>query len=259
MSPFPHKQTQHEFLYWELSGQVAVRMGHWKAVKPRRRPDWELYDLRTDLEEVNSVAAQHPDVLAKMKAIVAREHEDAREGVFHNRAIHEKDRQAKWGDTRRPLPRLGKVHALPQKGLIPPKGYKLVRASSESRSNGKLARCAFDGEPRTWWHSKFADGVEKHPHELLLDLGGTHTIRGFRLLARQDSGWNGAIKDCEFCVSDRPDRFGAPVVKATLRKVKTAQEVTCPPTRARYVLLRALSEVNGGPWASLSELGVVGE
>jgi len=253
------KQAEHEFLYWELGGQVAVRVGHWKAVKPRRSPKWELYDLRTDVEEAHNMAAQHPSVLAKMVAIAEREHQDAREGVFHDRAIHERDRQAKWGDTRRPVPRLGKVNKLPTKGLIPPKSYKLVRTSSENRANDKRARYAFDGEPRTWWHSKFTGGVDKHPHELVIDLGDARTVRGFRLLARQDSGWNGAIKDCEFCVSDRPDRFGAPVAKAALRKVKTAQDVACPPTRGRYVLLRALSEINGHPWTSLSEFGVLGE
>jgi len=253
------KQPQHEFLYWELSGQTAVRMGHWKAVLPRRSKQWELYDLRTDLEESTNVAAQHPDVLARMKALAQQAHEPAREGVFHDRAIHERDRRAKWGDTRPARPRLGKVNPMPQKGLIPPKGYKLARASSESRSNRKLAKNAFDGDPRTWWHTRFADGLEKHPHELVIDLGANHTVRGLRYLARQDQGWNGAIKDCELYVSSDPKQFGEPVAKATFRKVKTAQDLKCPPTRGRYVLLRALSEINGGPWASAAEVGVIGD
>jgi len=41
--------------------------------------------------------------------------------------------------------------------------------------------------------------------------------------------------------------------------VKTAQEVKCEPVKGRYVMLRALSEVNDGPWASVAEFGVVGE
>ena len=83
-------------------------------------------------------------------------------------------------------------------------------------------------------------------------------IRGFRYLARQDSGWNGAIKDCEFFVSDSPDRFGKPVAKATFEKTRKSQQVNCDPVPGRYALLRALSEVNGGPGASVAELGVVG-
>jgi hypothetical protein len=192
-----------------------------------------------------------------MKAIAEREHEEAREGVFHDRSIHERDRRAKYGG--RPPARLGKVEKMPQKGLIPPKQYKLVRVSSESRANGKLAKNAFDGDPGTWWHTNFEGNVDKHPHELVVDLGADHTIRGFRYLARQDQGWNGAIKDCEFYVSSVANAFDTVAAKATFTKTKKAQDVTCKPVKGRYVLVRVLSEVNGGPWASISELGIIGE
>jgi len=95
-----HKQQQHEFLYWEYGGQQAVRMENWKAIQPRTSRDWELYDLSKDIGEQQDCAAKHPEVLAKMKAFAHRAHEPARQGVFHDRAIHEKDRRAKYGDTR---------------------------------------------------------------------------------------------------------------------------------------------------------------
>jgi len=252
------KQTQHEFLYWEYGGQTAVRMGNWKAVKPRGKGGWELYDLSKDISEANNVAADHPDIVAKMKAIAEREHVPAVEGTFHDRALHERDRRAKYGGKPRVRP-AGKAHKLPTQGLIPRKTYKLVRVSSENRSNMKLAAHAFDGDPLTHWHSQFTPTLEKHPHEIVIDLGAEHTIKGFRYLARQDGGWNGAIKDCEFCVSSDPKAFGEPAVKTSLRKVKTPQEVTCKPVKGRYILLRALSEVSGGPWATIAELGVIGE
>jgi arylsulfatase A-like enzyme len=94
------KQQTHEFLYWEYGGQTAVRMGHWKAVRPGKDKGWELYDLNGDLEEANDVAARHPDVLAGMTAFAEQAHEGARVGVFHDRAIHERDRRAKFGDQR---------------------------------------------------------------------------------------------------------------------------------------------------------------
>ena len=258
------KQPQHEYLYWELSGQTAVRMGDWKAVRPRGRrgrnqpePTWELYDLANDIQEQNDLAEKHPDVLAKMKAFAEKAHEEAREGTFHNRAIHERDRQAKFGFRKKAD--AAPAHALPEDGLIPRKQYKLVRASSESRANGKLAACAFDGDPGTWWHSKFQGTVDEHPHELVIDLGKPHTVRGFRYLARQDGGWNGAIKECEFYVGASPDDFGRPAARATLKKSKATQEVTCDAVTGRYVRLVALSEVNGQPWASVSELGIIGQ
>ena len=94
------KQPQHEYLYWELGGQTAVRTDRWKAIQPRPNRPWELYDLSRDPGEQHNLADEHPDVLGKMKALAAEAHEPAREGVFHDRSIHEKDRRAKWGDTR---------------------------------------------------------------------------------------------------------------------------------------------------------------
>ena len=249
-------QPQHEFLYWELGQQTAVRMDRWKAVQPRKDRDWELYDLAEDPGEQNDLAAQHADVLARMKALAEKAHEPAREGVFHDPAPHERDRRAKWGDTN---PAAAPSQALPQEGLIPIKDWRLVRASSESAFNGKWAKNAFDGDPLTLWHTAWQGGTPAHPHELVIDLGREHTIRGFRYLARQDGSWNGTLKDCEFSVSDSPDRFADPVAKATFSRTRKAQEVTCPSVRGRYVRLRALSEVDGGPWASVAELGVVGE
>jgi len=64
------EQKRHEFLYWEFhegGSQQAVRMGPWKAVRPWGRP-LQLYDLRTDLGEAKDVAAEHPDVVAKIEA-----------------------------------------------------------------------------------------------------------------------------------------------------------------------------------------------
>jgi arylsulfatase A-like enzyme len=73
-------QKKHEFLYWESAdnnqrvAQQAVRLGDWKAVRGKTAKDWELYDLKTDVKESTDVAAQHPDVMQKIHAIIAAEH-----------------------------------------------------------------------------------------------------------------------------------------------------------------------------------------
>jgi arylsulfatase A-like enzyme len=63
-------QQKHEFMYWEFhegpSSQQAVRMGHWKAVRTALSAPIQLYDLRTDLAEAGDVAADHPDVVARI-------------------------------------------------------------------------------------------------------------------------------------------------------------------------------------------------
>jgi len=81
LSGHPERQQRHGFLYFEYpekGGQVAVRLGDWKGVRRNVRTDpgapWELYDLATDTAERRDVAAANPGILARMDAIVKREH-----------------------------------------------------------------------------------------------------------------------------------------------------------------------------------------
>jgi len=254
------EQEKHEFLYWEHRQQVAVRQDNWKAIKPKKNAPWELYDLSVDPSEKNNIAAQHPDRLARMKAFAAQSHVPVRPGTFTDRTRHERDRKAKWGSTRSQAGNSGvKVYRIADDDLIPAAGIKVVRCSSENLANDRRAAYAVDGNPRTVWHSQFSGGLARHPHELVIDLGVICQIRGFRYLARQDSGWNGAFAKTEFCVSNSLDGFGIPIVRATFRKVRKSQVADCKkPIHARYVLVRVLSEVNDNPWASAAEIGVIG-
>lgn len=75
------EQKKPEYLYWEFpgyGGQQAVRRGEWKAVRQNlmrtKRPDQiktELYHLGNDPGETRDVAAEHPEVVAEMEAILA--------------------------------------------------------------------------------------------------------------------------------------------------------------------------------------------
>lgn len=80
----PKAQQHHEYLYFEYpenGGQLAVRMGPWKAVKRahRKYPDspWELFRLDTDPGEKNNIASQNPLILEKVRAIVLQAHRHA--------------------------------------------------------------------------------------------------------------------------------------------------------------------------------------
>ena len=268
------EQATHDFLYWEYGGQLAVRMGDWKGILHRKgrgdwhevlaskTPRWELYDVGRDVSEAHDLAAGHPDVIARLASVAAREFVPAQPGSYTDpaRKRHQRDRRAKWGTAaNRPQPRKpGKVHAIEESGLL--SGLKVLEFSSENAVSGKLAANACDGDPLTVWHSVFSERLAKHPHELLIDFGTEANVTGFRYLARQDQGWNGAFAETEFFLALTRDGFDAePAARATFGKLRKAQAAELEtPVRARYLKVRVLSEVNGGAWASAAELAVVG-
>ncbi len=65
-----------EYLYWEFYERgfsQAVRMGKWKAVKQKKGGErrTELYDMETDIGETNDIAADHPDMVERIEAVMA--------------------------------------------------------------------------------------------------------------------------------------------------------------------------------------------
>lgn len=78
------KQKQHPDIYFEFpekGGQVAIRMGKWKAVKSNMKKNsnaaWEIYDLLSDRNETTDVAEKHPELVIQFEAIMHREHQQA--------------------------------------------------------------------------------------------------------------------------------------------------------------------------------------
>jgi arylsulfatase len=76
------RQRRHEYLYWELasrgySGQQAVRLGDWKAVRRNMHKGntaIALFDLADDIGERHDVAAAHPQVVERMRRIMENAH-----------------------------------------------------------------------------------------------------------------------------------------------------------------------------------------
>jgi arylsulfatase A len=86
-----NKQKKHEFMYWEWHRYnwgkrrnspgglaQAVRMGDWKAVRHSSDVPFELYNLSTDIGENNNVAAEHPDIVARIERLVSTARTDPR-------------------------------------------------------------------------------------------------------------------------------------------------------------------------------------
>jgi len=68
----PDRQKKHEYLYWELGGQQAVRLGDWKAVRLKPDEAIQVFNLTKDIGERIDVAGQNPDVVARVEAIFSR-------------------------------------------------------------------------------------------------------------------------------------------------------------------------------------------
>jgi len=65
-------QQRHEFFYWEYhagnnpTSQAALLEERWKGIRTSQREPLVLYDLVSDPAETRDVAAQHPDIVAKV-------------------------------------------------------------------------------------------------------------------------------------------------------------------------------------------------
>ena len=82
------KQMPERFLYWEFyerGFEQAVQWGQWKAVRHKPGGPLELYKLPDDIGEKNNVAAQNPEVAAKIEDYLKTARTDSPEfPIDHN-------------------------------------------------------------------------------------------------------------------------------------------------------------------------------
>ena len=136
------------------------------------------------------------------------------------------------------------------------KGWRVVRVDSFQRGEGP-GRNAVDGDPSTFWHTRWQGRAPGYPHEIRIDMGKVLKIRGFTYLPRQDAdhGW---IKKFEFYTSLNGKDWGRPAAKGVFPPGKEMKAIYFKkPRKARYLRLVALSEVRGRPWATVAELDVI--
>ena len=90
-------------------------------------------------------------------------------------------------------------------------------------------------------------------------MGETYELESFHYLPRQGDNVNGRIKDYQLYVSDSFSNWGIPVVSGSFPNTANEQIVLFSSLPiGRYLRLVALSEVNGQPFTSLSEINFMG-
>ena len=82
-------------------------------------------------------------------------------------------------------------------------GWTIAYVDSEER-NGEdgSAENAIDGQTANFWHTEWKNVLPGHPHRLILNLGKSQVISGFRYVPRQGQG-GGRIKDFRVYVGDK--------------------------------------------------------
>ncbi|MCX4537709.1 beta-N-acetylglucosaminidase domain-containing protein [Streptomyces sp. NBC_01669] len=129
--------------------------------------------------------------------------------------------------------------------------------SQETVGENAPATNAVDGDPDTFWHTKWSGTSDPMPHEIQLNLGADKSVSCLTYLPRQDNG-NGRIAKYEVYTSKDGTNWGNPVATGTWTNTAEEKKACFTPVSAHYVRLRALSEVNGNPWTTAAEINVVG-
>jgi beta-galactosidase len=81
-------------------------------------------------------------------------------------------------------------------------GWTVGYVDSEERAKEDgTAENAIDGQTANFWHTEWSDKKPGHPHRLILDLGQSREIGGFRYTPRQGQG-GGRIKDYRVLIGD---------------------------------------------------------
>jgi beta-galactosidase len=81
-------------------------------------------------------------------------------------------------------------------------GWTIAYVDSEERTaEDGTAENAIDGQTANYWHTEWKNASPNHPHQLVLDLGQSPAISGFRYVPRQSEG-PGRIKDYQIYVGD---------------------------------------------------------
>lgn len=131
--------------------------------------------------------------------------------------------------------------------------WKLVGVDDDGASS------VLDGDPSTAWHQEV--GEEGMPVDLVIDLGETHTLKGFRYLPDQEKWSRGILVNYRFHVSGngRDWDLVSEGEFSNIRNNPVMQTKTFDPVVARYVKLQALSNTAGDAAAGYAELDVITE
>lgn len=135
---------------------------------------------------------------------------------------------------------------------------QIAFVSSEEPEEGDAVHLV-DGDESTIWHTMYSITLAKFPHWIDFDASEPKTIKGFKLLPRQDTSY-GRIKNYEIYVSNDGKTWGSPIMKGNFDSSGELKKVMFDkPVKARYVRFRALNAHYGVDYASADEFSLIAE
>ena len=125
--------------------------------------------------------------------------------------------------------------------------------TADGHAPGHEPSLAGDGDIGTAWRTEFVGASPGYPHDLILDLGAPRSVNGLLYVPRQDAS-AGRIGEYEIALSPDGLAWTPPVARGVWPDEPTFQYVGWPGKVARFVRLRGLAAVDGGPFMAAAEV-----
>lgn len=125
------------------------------------------------------------------------------------------------------------------------------------KTKDQKANLIFDGEPSTTWVQQ----KSKMPVDLVIDLGKSHQIKGFKYLPDQNRWSKGIIFNYQFLTSTN-GKIWKLVSKGEFSNIKNSpiwQTKLFDSTQARFVKLKALNNTSDNDVAAYAEFDIITE
>ncbi len=129
------------------------------------------------------------------------------------------------------------------------------RAAADSEEPDGAPGLAIDGDPATFWHTRYREQRDEHPHALVIDLGEPTAFDGIAYLPRQESD-SGRVGRYRIKVSDDARTWSELLAQGTFPNTEAPQRVSFEEVEARYVMLEAHSAQRPQPATSVAEFWV---
>ena len=144
----------------------------------------------------------------------------------------------------------------PATTVIPRSGWKLTYVNSEE-ANGYAATRSFDGDPSTFWHTKFTSAhLPKPPHEIQINLGTVRNVNGFEYLPRQDNVVVGNIGEYQFYTSLNGKKWSK-AASGSFSDSSVEKRVNFSARRAKFIRLVSTSPADGYTDCNVAEINIL--